>query len=124
MTLNIYQYPVYAEDDNTYERCAIEHWFSSKGKPISPLTNLVLKSSTLRENRIINSLITARIEELKKINAEPIEDTKPSAMDETKPSSIRLNVPTEDTKPLSTNDLTKSRKESIEKTKPNQVLHQ
>ena len=45
------------EDGQTYERCAIEQWFSRPGAKTSPSTGATLASTTLAPNYALKSLI-------------------------------------------------------------------
>ena len=50
--------PVVATDGHTYERRAIEQWFS-QGRLTSPVTNLRLNTTTLVPNHALRGAITA-----------------------------------------------------------------
>jgi len=50
--------PVIALDGHTYEKRAIEQWFS-QGRLTSPVTNLRLNSTTLVPNHALRGAITA-----------------------------------------------------------------
>ena len=51
--------PVMTVDGHTFERKAIEEWFSKTktGKPKNPMTNLELKSKNLYPNRTLKAAI-------------------------------------------------------------------
>ena len=48
--------PVVLEDGHSYEKAAIEEWFSI-GRNYSPMTNLPLASTTLRPNISLRNTI-------------------------------------------------------------------
>lgn len=65
ITLQLFQDPVIATDGHTYERKAIEQYWNTKGRPVSPKTNLQLKSRTLIPNLLVRSICSECIEETK-----------------------------------------------------------
>ena len=58
ITQGIMSDPVVATDGHTYERRAIEQWFS-QGRLTSPVTNLRLNTTTLVPNHALRGAITA-----------------------------------------------------------------
>ena len=56
ITHEIMRHPVVALDGHTYERSAIEKFWTDKGSPISPVTNLRLVSDRLTPNVALRSL--------------------------------------------------------------------
>ena len=76
IAIDIFQDPVIAMDNKKYEQSAILHWFSmhrNTGKltnPNSPMTNLELKSTFLRDNIDTRNLISNISDDLKKASAE------------------------------------------------------
>lgn len=69
ITLEIMEEPVLlVQDGNTYEREAIEKWFSGKKTPYtSPLTKAKFDSYTLVENRAVKNAISDNTEEIKNL---------------------------------------------------------
>ncbi|XP_053685350.1 WD repeat, SAM and U-box domain-containing protein 1-like [Sabethes cyaneus] len=63
ITHEIMKEPVYAEDGFTYERAAIQEWFSRE-KIVSPMTNMVLSTDELVENGKLKQKIDEYIKSL------------------------------------------------------------
>jgi len=57
--------PVIADDQQTYEKLAIETWFTKYGQ--SPLTNKEFESKNLIPNLVLKKLVNAFIEQNKNI---------------------------------------------------------
>jgi hypothetical protein len=55
ITYELMEDPVVAGDGHTYERQAIEHWFSNRNR--SPMTSVVLDSKALLPNFTLKSMI-------------------------------------------------------------------
>ena len=55
--MEVMQNPVIAQDGHTYERSAIEEWFSRSASANSPMTGERLPNKTLIPNRSLQSAI-------------------------------------------------------------------
>ena len=60
ITLQVFQDPVMTINGNTYERAAIEEWFSLRSHPEDPLTGIRLESDVLIPNHALRCLVAMR----------------------------------------------------------------